>query len=107
LKSKFFGAAAILAALGFAGPASAEIVSVTYWGTVTSGYDQTGVFGPAGTDLIGDSYVAHYVFDTTEGITYSNSIGSGVTGGSWSGVASPSVSASVTINGHFIVDLLL
>ena len=34
------------------------IVYVTYTGTVSSGYDQTGVFGPPNTLLTGDPYTA-------------------------------------------------
>jgi PEP-CTERM motif len=98
--------ATLIAILGFVSPASAELVDVTYWGTVHDGYDQTGVFGPAGADLTGDSYVAHYVFDTTLGYTQSGPdyvggpIRNYAIGGSYYGNASPGVSASVTINGH-------
>ena len=98
--------AALIAILGFVSPASATLVSVTVSGTVVHGYDQTGVFGPAGTDLTGDSYVAHYVFDTTLGQTQygpdypGGSIRNYAIGGGYYGNASPGVSASVTINGH-------
>jgi hypothetical protein len=92
--------AGLIAILGFASPASAELVSVTYWGTVGTAYDQTGVFGPADADLYGDSYVAHYVFDTALGNIVSSPSWNEAVGGSYYGVASPAVSASVTINGH-------
>ena len=106
MKTKFLSAAAVLAASGFASPASAELVDVTYWGTVFSGYDQTGVFGSAGSNLFGDSYVAHYVFDTAVGNTnndpsWTSNYG-GASGGSLYGSASPAISASVTINGHSV-----
>jgi PEP-CTERM motif len=102
MKPKVLGAAAIVAALGFAAPAAATLVGVTYWGTVFDGYDVTGVFGTAGANLDGDSYVAHYVFDTTQGDTYSSATYNYAYGGSAYGVASPLVSASVTINGNSV-----
>jgi PEP-CTERM motif len=103
--------AGLIAILGFASPASAELVSVTYWGTVHHGYDQTGVFGPAGADLAGDSYVAHYVFDTALGVITKEPGWKGAQGGNFFSptnpagpdfAASPLVSASVTINGHSV-----
>ena len=102
MKTKFLGAAAVLAALGLASPASATLVDVTYWGTVFAGYDQTGVFGSPGADLTGNSYVAHYVFDTTQGFTYSSPTQNYVIGGTGYGVASPLVSASVTVGGQTV-----
>lgn len=107
MKIKCLAAAAILAAFGLAVPASAELVSVTYWGTVFDGYDYTGVFGPANTSLVGDSYVAHFVFDTARGDTYSGPLSDAAhmnyaIGGSAYGLASPAVSASVTVNGHSV-----
>jgi PEP-CTERM motif len=92
--------AALIAILGFVSPASATIVQVTYWGTVSSGSDQTGIFGPAGGSLDGDSYVAHYVFDTTQGYTYASPTNNYAYGGSTYENNSPLVSSSVTINGH-------
>jgi hypothetical protein len=106
MNAKFLGAAAamsglgLVSALGFVSPASATIVSVVYTGTVTSGSDMTGMFGPAGGDLAGDSYVARYVFDTTRGFTYASATNNYAYGGSGYGNASPAVSASVTIAGH-------
>ena len=103
--------AALIAILGFVSPASATLVDVTYWGTVHSGYDKTGVFGPAGADLSGDSYVANYVFNTALGIITNEPGWQGAQGGSFFSptnpagpnfAASPLVSASVTINGHSV-----
>jgi len=41
------GAAFVLAVLGFVAPASATIVDVTDWGTISFGYDQRGYLGSA------------------------------------------------------------
>jgi hypothetical protein len=98
MKAKVLGAAAVLAFLGFGAPASATIVTVVYTGTVYEGYDRTGIFGAAGGDLAGDSYVARYVFDTTQGLHFGPTSSFG---GSYYGALTPVVSASVTINGHF------
>ena len=109
MKTKFLGAATIVAALGFAAPASAELVSVTAWGTVFIGADPiilggdpTGIFG--GGDLTGESFVAHYVYDTSLGLTLSTPVGPYAYGGSYFGDEPPSpiVSAIVTINGHSV-----
>src|ERR1017187_5968153 len=60
-----------LALFGIVSPASAEIVTLTYTGTVvdagTGQLDNSGLFGPAGSSLVGDAYTAVYVFDTTKG----------------------------------------
>jgi PEP-CTERM motif len=98
MNTKFL-TACVLAAVGFASPAGATIVDITYVGLVSSGYDQTGVFGPAGTDLTDETYEAHYVFDTTRGTTFSSAALNYGVGGSQFGVASPVISASVTIGG--------
>jgi hypothetical protein len=46
------------------------IVYITYTGTITYGYDQTGVFGPANTYLTpGDTYIATYEFNTERGLS--------------------------------------
>jgi hypothetical protein len=63
----------------FAGPASADIVNlsvgvagnivtVTWTGTVLSGSDNGGFFGPSGVDLTGDPFSLVYVFDISHGL---------------------------------------
>ena len=37
----------------------------TYTGTISTGYDYSGVFGAPNTSLIGDSYTAVYYIDTS------------------------------------------
>jgi hypothetical protein len=89
---------AALAALG-CGSAQATIVKVTYTGTVLRGSDGAdGAFG--GGNLVGDAFTASYMFDTSKGVAY-NAGGVGyVDGGNGYGVDSPSLGASLTINGH-------
>ncbi len=86
-----------------AAPAMADIISVTVTGTVSSGVDTGGYFG--GGDLTGDTYVAQYAFDTSYGISETNTGGTVLGGGpgygftTLPGLASPSLGASLTING--------
>lgn len=84
-----------------AAPAAAVVKVATYSGTLASGQDRTGVFGPAGGDLGGAAFVASFTYDkalggsqSTDGSTYQYSFG-GVADGN----GSPIVSASITING--------
>jgi hypothetical protein len=85
--------------------ASAAILDVKYTGTVTYGYDQTGVFGTVETDgnaYVGDAFVANFVFNTNiygsavSGPLENNALG----GSSVSGSGSPALSASLTLNGQ-------
>lgn len=94
-----------LAALLTSSPASAVVKIATYTGTIASGFDSTGVFGTANTDLTGARYVAVYTYDVAlaEGRS---------TGSSWDYIQfgtyfgyyffpkhTPAISATVTING--------
>jgi hypothetical protein len=62
-------ALSLAVALGLAcsGPVRADIIQVTYSGTITSGTDVTGVFGAPNTDLAGLHYTSTFVFDTSLG----------------------------------------
>ncbi len=62
----------LLALLLGGSSASAAIVRVTYTGTVSFGYDQTGVFGAPDAYLTGESYTVSYVFDTTRGFVHAS-----------------------------------
>jgi hypothetical protein len=68
--------------------------------------DVTGVFGPPGTNLTGDSYKATYAFDTTQGYAYASPTLNYNIGGP--GIFphgpynSPVISASVTISGKTV-----
>lgn len=88
-------AAALLTAM----PAAAIVKVATYTGTVSAGFDTTGVFGTPGTDLAGLRYVTRYTYDrtlgadqTSDGLTYDRSLGYAYQG-------NPVISASITING--------
>ena len=90
-------AAALLTAM----PAAAIVKVATYTGTIRDGIDETGVFGAAGSDLAGLSYVATYTYDRalgfliTDGVHYDESYG-----GTFPNLAaSPVISATLTING--------
>jgi len=86
-----------LAFLAFSGVASASVVTFTYNGTVTTGFDATGDFGAPQSSLNGDAFKLVYTFDTTAGTITStgglNKLLTFTTGG-----AGPIV-ASLTING--------
>ncbi len=55
--------AAVIAATLFAGHAQAAPWTFTTTGTIQSGYDSSGVFGAANTDLYGKSYIMTMVLD--------------------------------------------
>jgi hypothetical protein len=89
--------------LSVATPAAATIAYITVTGTVSSGFDSGSVFGPQDNDLAGASFVEQLKFDTAVGTPSSSQFGSGVSGGSWFGTASPSLGVSITINDHLLV----
>jgi len=93
-RTNLFAAAAAVGLLTAAAPASAAVYTLTYQGTVTSGFD-TGTFGIIG-DLAGQHYTAVYTIDTgTPGATLGGFPGfASLTG---QGAASP-VKATLTIN---------
>jgi hypothetical protein len=103
MNTKLIGAATAIALLAAAPSATAAIVEVTYVGTITTGYDTSGVFGAANTSLVGDSYRVNYFFDTQKtGVLYASSsptLNSIYGGTFYGGFSSPSLGATVTING--------
>jgi hypothetical protein len=94
-------AVAAATALFAATPAAAIVKIATFSGTVASGYDQTGVFAAADSDLTGYTWVATYTYDTTlgtqntDGATFDIREG----GPNFGGGTSPVLSSSITING--------
>ena len=75
--------------------ASADIVTLTYTGTV-AGTDYAGYFGPPGADLTNAAFTAVYVFDTDIGIH-----GSGIPFTTYAyGLPTPAISAKLNINGQ-------
>jgi hypothetical protein len=60
----------MVAALLFLAPLSAAVaalVTITVTGVVTSGIDQTGVFGPPNTNLAGKAFKQIFIVDDTKG----------------------------------------
>ncbi|MCW5761546.1 MAG: hypothetical protein KIS90_17370, partial [Phenylobacterium sp.] len=60
-----FGAVAAAGVLTFASAAGAAEWIATYKGVVNGGYDATGVFGAAGSDLSGKAFTATFRYDLT------------------------------------------
>src|SRR5580704_14486420 len=58
---------ALLLGAAMGTPASADILTVSYTGIVTTGTDVTGVLGSPNTSLIGDAYSLVYTFNTLNG----------------------------------------
>jgi hypothetical protein len=94
--------AALAAGLLTAGAAEAVTMTAVVKGTITSGYDQTGEFGAAETDLTGAGVTVTYTFDpdlapirNTPGTGYDEAYGGAAYGtADW-----PSLLAEVTIGG--------
>jgi hypothetical protein len=108
--TRTFQAAVLVAAALIVAPAQAIPIKQTYTGTVSSGNDFEGVFGPANTDLTGSSFTAVFVFDTALG---NSTTGATVPGGGtfvllaggtspadpFLNTATPLVSATLSISG--------
>jgi hypothetical protein len=90
---------------GFVSRSCADIIDVTFDGTlIGTGFDLNGaIFGivgpPASYTGSGISYSANFVFNTALGTSSNSPTQNSVSGGTSLGVPSPLVSASVTING--------
>jgi PEP-CTERM motif len=90
--------------------ASAEIITVTYTGTVTGGWDTGGVFGStAANAYLGDPYTEVFTFDSSLGSLYNPANSTeyagtwGLTGGPQSGAptaVSPGISVTMNLNGY-------
>lgn len=89
-----------LGALTLAVPAAnAAVMQATWGGTISNGYDQTGVFGSAAAVLLGQAVSWTITYDTAVGF----SSGAGyeqVAGGTAAYSPSPVISSVVTINGQ-------
>jgi hypothetical protein len=82
--------------------AQAETITVTYTGFFAYGTDFTGLFGVTGGqngNLSGDTYTAIYQFDSTRGTLVLGLNNNSLSGGSYLGVSSPLIDASVSVNG--------
>ncbi len=91
LKSILIAAALVVAGAG----AQAAVMQAVFSGTINLGVDETGYFGAPNTDLAGTAYSLTYVYDTSIGDRY-KSPGSDQL---FDNGATPTVSASLTING--------
>ena len=92
------GAAVATASMVVASAASASIVTVTIDGTVSSGFDTSGVFG--GGNLANDPFQAVYTFDTGVNAPSASSPSINfIFGGTSVPSASPSLGVFITING--------
>ena len=93
MKSKLLIVAAFSLLMSFLSPASAEIVTLNYTGIVQLAFGSD-------TSLVGDTYTATYVFDTSVGIYNQTPTQNyiDVYGGSSYGAPSPLLSESITIN---------
>ena len=81
----------------------AATVEVVYTGNVTSGIDTSGLFGAVGANLAGDTFTATYLFDPSLGFPSANAAeGYNSVAGElpYNGLPSPSLGASITINGQ-------
>src|SRR5687767_6481045 len=99
LRAIALSAAATLA-IGLAATATpAAAVTYVFKGNVTSGYDETGVFGVAGQQLsgLGLTFTATIVREDLAGALYINEPTHSSVGGF---LANSPVQASVSINGH-------
>lgn len=80
---------------------AATTMLATYTGKISSGFDISGLFGPAGGSLGGKSFTAEFTLDTTEGKRITTPTDDRIQGGPWfgPGISSP-ISATLTIDGH-------
>jgi hypothetical protein len=99
MKSILKGVVAALAFFGIVSTASAEIVYVTYSGTVVAGSDLIGIFGTPGSSLAGYAYTTSYIFNTSVGTIQSDPFYNTAYGGIGYAQPSPSLGAVLTING--------
>lgn len=98
---RMLSAVALAAGILAAGAAQAEIVTLTYSGTVASGIDQLGAFGAAGADLAGKTFSATAAFDDTIGLRVD---GLSANGGSNFGQPDPTVSFTLEIGGAILAN---
>lgn len=91
-----FAAAALTMVV--AAPVEAAILTITSKGQIVNGYDQAGIFIPAGGDLTGLAIKIVFSFDTTIWRSASTAPDAASGGAAW-GTVLPSLGAVVTING--------
>jgi hypothetical protein len=75
--------------------ANADTITATYTGVVSNIEDPTGMFGSV---MLGDTWIATYVFDKSLGITRVTSTSTSIYGGTGFGASSPLVNVSLDID---------
>jgi hypothetical protein len=100
-------AVAIAASSVLSVSANATIMTATYTGTVTSGFDITGLFGVAGANLAGERFTVVYTYDTAKAGSshFQDASEELIYGGTQYGPPNPGIDAKVTI-GSGTVDVL-
>ena len=91
--------------LSIAQPAAAATILITYTGTVSDGFDVSGLFGESNTSLKGDTFKSVYTLTfPTSGAVDVNATGlHAIFGGTGYGSSPPSpLSGQLTINGHTV-----
>ncbi len=99
LKACLVNSAAALVLFTSVSPATAEIISSTYEGTLFNSFDTTGVFGGANSSLDGMAVHLTFSVDTSKGNYSIGPWGNRTEGGTWYNAQSP-LSVVITINGH-------
>jgi hypothetical protein len=89
----------VLTILLGASAANAATMKATYTGKVYYGYDQTGVFGDADSDLTEELFKISFIYDTSKGFRYTDANSDQVYGGDVYGVDTPITSTTVEIKG--------
>src|SRR5438874_949547 len=92
--------ALVAGAILVASPAMASRVTVTYSGTTSGGYDQTGVFGTPGADLSNLPFTVVMKFDTSDGYRVRNAYDDYSYGGTAYGNPGPARGAAIEVDGH-------
>lgn len=82
-------------------PVAASVMQIEYSGTLSSGYDATGVFGTAGTNLTGLTYTMTFTYDTSVGVRTGTASYDYIYGGYHYGTPSPTASTLV-VNGSAV-----
>lgn len=93
IKTLAAAAALTLCATG----ASADIMSATYTGVLNYGVDETGLFGSAGTSMVGEAFEVNFTYDTSLGEIQTFVAGTFLQGGSAFGTDQFMSSVSLTI----------
>jgi hypothetical protein len=99
----FWHLCASVAFFGIVSPATADMLTLTFEGRVSSGYDSLGVFGTPNRTLDHERYTAVYYFNTAYGLSESPPFNIfGGPGTAALGQPSPGLGALITIGNHSV-----